>query len=82
MFPMFYGVRSPRSLTPDFVSVLSSHLAQDPSLFLIFNFLLLHLAIRMGRFAKLVGTLEAQEAFKTKYNIPARVGMEHCHLGE
>ena len=36
----------------------------------------------MGRFAKLVSTTEAQEAFRTKYNIPAGVEIEHCHLGE
>ena len=36
----------------------------------------------MGRFAKLVSMTEAQEAFKTNYNIPAGAEIEHCHLGE
>lgn len=36
----------------------------------------------MGSFAKLVSTPEACEAFKTKYNIPAEVEIEHCELGE
>lgn len=36
----------------------------------------------MGSFAKLVSTPEAWEAFKTKYNIPVEVEIEHCELGE
>ena len=36
----------------------------------------------MGRFASLVDTPEGREAFKAKYNIPAKVEIEHCHLGE
>ena len=35
----------------------------------------------MGRFASLVSTPEVREAFKTRYNIPARVKIEHYHLG-
>lgn len=36
----------------------------------------------MGRFDSLVNMPEVREAFKTKYNIPAGVEIEHCHLGE
>ena len=36
----------------------------------------------MGRFASLVETLEKKEAFKAKYNIPARVTIEYCELGD
>ena len=38
----------------------------------------------MGRFASLVSTPKVREAFKTKYNILAKVEIEieHCHLGE
>lgn len=36
----------------------------------------------MGRIVKLVSMHEAQEAFKTKYNITVGVEIEHCNLGE
>ena len=36
----------------------------------------------MGRFAKLFSMPKAQESFKTKYNIPTGVEIEHYHLGE
>ena len=36
----------------------------------------------MGRFLSLVDTPEKRQAFKAKYNIPAKVEIEHYHLGE
>ena len=36
----------------------------------------------MGRFASLVDTPEDREAFKVRYNIPPRVNIQHCLLGE
>ena len=36
----------------------------------------------MGRFASLVDTPEGKEAFKTRYNIPHGVNIQHCLLGE
>ena len=36
----------------------------------------------MGRFASLVNTLKNRETFKARYNILARVELEHCRLGE
>ena len=36
----------------------------------------------MGRFASLVDILEGIEAFKTRYDIPPRVNIKHCLLGD
>ena len=36
----------------------------------------------MGRFAKLVDTLEGMAAFKAQYRIPNGVELQHCELGE
>jgi len=36
----------------------------------------------MGRFASLVDTPEGIEAFKTRYNIPPGVNIQHCLLGD
>ena len=36
----------------------------------------------MGRFASLVDTPEGKEAFKTRYNIPPGVNIQHCLLRE
>ena len=36
----------------------------------------------MGKFASLVDMPERREAFKAKYNIPAKVEIEHCYLEE
>ena len=36
----------------------------------------------MGRFASLVNTPENRENFKARYNILARVELEHCRLEE
>jgi len=36
----------------------------------------------MGRFTSLVDTPKGIEAFKTRYNIPPRVTIQHCLLGD
>ena len=36
----------------------------------------------MGKFASLVDTPEGIEAFKTRYNIPLGVNIQHCLLGD
>ena len=36
----------------------------------------------MGRFTSLVDTPEGIEAFKIQYNMPFRVNIQHCLLGE
>ena len=58
---------------PKFVKCLESLLSLESFFFLV---------IKMGRFASLVSMPEVRDAFKTKYNIPAKVEIKHCHLGE
>ena len=36
----------------------------------------------MGRFVRLVDTLEGMAAFRAKYRIPNNVELQHCELGE
>ena len=36
----------------------------------------------MGRFDRLVDTLEGMAAFRARYGIPNNVDLQHCELGE
>ena len=60
---------------------LTSQICKCPKSLLSLDFLFC-LFIRMSRFDSLVNTPEMREAFKAKYNILARVEIEHCHLGK
>ena len=63
-----------------FVSVVWFLCSSQSSFFSFLSFITF--LSEMGRFLSLVDTPEKRQAFKAKYNIPTRVEIEHCHLGE